>query len=72
MKKLFSLGVATSLVPKKVCSQRLVIDFWKVCGLTVPDYYTLPLLSDLLQSTGKHNTVSTSLDLYCRASAIFH
>ncbi len=31
--------------------------------LAVPDHYPLPVLSELLQSIGKHNTVFTSLDL---------
>ncbi len=31
--------------------------------MTVPDHYPLPVLSDLPQSFGKHNTVFTSLDL---------
>ncbi len=51
------------LVPKKDGSYRPVIDFRKVNALTVPDHYPLPVLSELLQSTGKHNTVFSSLDL---------
>ncbi len=51
------------LVPKKDGSYRPVIDFRKVNALTVPDHYPLPVLSELLQSTGKDNTVFTSLDL---------
>lgn len=42
------------LVPKKDDSYRSVIDF--------SDHYPLPLLSDLLQSISKHNTVFPSLD----------
>ncbi len=51
------------LVPKKDGSYRPVIDFRKVSALIVPDHYPLPVLSELLQSVGKHNTVFTSLDL---------
>ncbi len=51
------------LVPKKDFSYRHVIDFRKINALTVPDHYPLPVLSELLQSVGKHNTVFTSLDL---------
>ncbi len=51
------------LVPKKDGSYRLVIDFLKVNSLTVPDHYPLPVLSALLQSVGKNNTVFASLDL---------
>ncbi len=51
------------LVPKNDGSYRSVIDFRKVNALTVPDYYPLPVLSELLQSIGKDNTVFTSLDL---------
>ena len=51
------------LVPKKDGSYRPVIDFRKVNALTVPDHYPLPVLSELLQSIGKHNTVFSSLDL---------
>ncbi len=51
------------LVPKKDGSYRPVIDFRKVNALTVPDHYPLPVLSELLQSIGKHNTVFTSHDL---------
>ena len=51
------------LVPKKDGSYRPVIDFRKVNALTVPDHYPLPVLSELLQSIGKNNTVFTSLDL---------
>ncbi len=35
----------------------------KVNALTVPDHYPLPVLSESLQSIGKHNTVFFSLDL---------
>ncbi len=45
------------LVPKKGGSYR------KVNVLTLPDHYPLPVLSELLQSVGKHNTVFTSLAL---------
>ncbi len=45
------------LVLKKDGSYRSVIDFWKVSALTVPDHYPFPVLSELLQSIGKHNTV---------------
>ncbi len=51
------------LVPKKDGTYRPVIDFRKVNALTVPDHYPLPVLSELLQLTGKLNTVFTSLDL---------
>ena len=51
------------LVPKKDGSYRPVIDFRKVNAVTVPDHYPLPVLSELLQSIGKNNTVFTSLDL---------
>ncbi len=40
-----------------------VIVFHKVNSLTVPDHYPLPVLSELLQSISKHNTVFTCLDL---------
>ncbi len=50
------------LVPKKDGSYRPVIDFRKVSALTVPGHYPLPVLSELLQSIGKHNTVFTSLN----------
>ncbi len=48
---------------KKDGSYRPVTDFQKVNALTGPDHYPLPVLSELLQSIGKHNTVFTSLDL---------
>ncbi len=51
------------LVPKKDGPYLPVIDFRKVNALTVPDHYSLPVLSELLQSIGKHITVFTSLDL---------
>ncbi len=51
------------LVPKKDGSYRPVIDFQKVNALTVPDHYPVPVLSELLQSICKHNTVFTSLHL---------
>ncbi len=51
------------LVSKKDGSYRPVIYFRKVNALTVPDHYPLPVLSELLQPIGKHNTVFTSLDL---------
>ncbi len=51
------------LVLKKDGSYRPVIDFLKVNALTVPDQYPLPILSELLQSVGKHNTVFTILAL---------
>ncbi len=47
------------LVPKKYCSYRPVIDFCKVNALTAPNPYPLPVLSELLQSIDKHNTVLT-------------
>ncbi len=51
------------MVPKKDGSYRPVIDFRKVNALTIPDHYPLPVLSELIQSIGKDNTVFTSLDL---------
>lgn len=51
------------LVKKKDGSFRPVIDFRKVNEVTVPDVYPLPVLSELLQSIGKGNSVFTSLDL---------
>ncbi len=54
------------LFPKKDGSYRPVIDFREVNALTVPDHYPLPVLSELLQPIGKHNTVFTSLDLLSR------
>ncbi len=45
------------LVPKQDGSYHPVIDFCKVNALTVPDHYPLPVLSELLQSIGKHNKV---------------
>ncbi len=51
------------MIPKKDDSYRTVTDFSKVNALTVPYHYPLPALSELLQSTGKYNTVFTSLDL---------
>ena len=51
------------LVPKKDGSYRAVIDFRKVNNVTIPDHYPLPVLSDILQSIGKDNTVFTTLDL---------
>ncbi len=54
---------STLLVPKKDSSNRPVIDFCKVNALTVTDQYLLPVLSELLQSIGKHNTVFSSLGL---------
>ncbi len=53
----------TALLPKKDGSYRPVIDFSEVNALSVPDHYPLPVLSEILQSIGKHNTVLTSLDL---------
>ncbi len=54
---------STFLVPKKDGYYVPVIDFRKVNVLTVSDHYPLPVLSEFLQSTGKDNTVLTSLDL---------
>ncbi len=51
------------LVKKKDGSYRAVVDFRKVNTMTVPDHYPIPVLSDLLQSIGKDNTVFTTLDL---------
>lgn len=51
------------LVPKKDGSFRDVVDFLKVNAVIVPDHYPLPVLSDLLQSIEKDNTVFTTLDL---------
>ncbi len=51
------------LVSKKDGSYRPVIDFRKVNALTVPDHYSLPILSDLLQSLGDSNTVFSSIYL---------
>ncbi len=48
------------LVPKKDGSYRPIIDIRKINALTVPD--PLPALSELLQSSGKHNIVYTNLD----------
>ncbi len=44
-------------------SFRTVDDFRKVNSVIVPDHYPLPVLSYLLQSIGKDNTVFTTLDL---------
>ncbi len=52
-----------SLIPKKDGFYRPIIDFHKVNALTVPNHSPLPVLSELLQSIGKHNTVFSSLDL---------
>ncbi len=51
------------LIGKKDGSYRPVIDFRKVNTLTVPDYYPIPVLSDLLKSIGHTNTVFSYLDL---------
>ncbi len=51
------------LVPKQDGSWRPVVDFRRINKVTVSDHYPLPLLSDLLQSLGRNNTVFTSLDL---------
>ncbi len=51
------------MVPKKDGSYCPVIDLQKVSALTVPDHYQLPVLGELLQSIGKHNTVFMRLDL---------
>ncbi len=51
------------MVLKKDSSHHPVIDFCQVNALTVPDHYLIPVLSELLQSIGKHNTVFTSFDL---------
>ncbi len=51
------------LVPKKDGSYRPGIDFRKVNALNVLDHYPLPVLSELLQSIGKHNTVFSRLVL---------
>ncbi len=51
------------LVPKKDGSYRPVLDFRKVNALPLPDHYPTLVLSELLQSIGKDNTVFTSLDL---------
>ena len=51
------------LVPKKDGSYRAVVDFRRVNAVTEPDHYPLPVLSELLQSIGKDNTVFTTLDL---------
>ncbi len=51
------------LVPKKDGSYRAFIDFRKVNNVIVPDHYPLPVLSDILQSIGKDNTVLATVDL---------
>ncbi len=51
------------LVPKRDGSWRPVVAFRGVNEVTVSDHYPLSLLSDLLQSLGRNNTVFTSLDL---------
>ena len=51
------------LVPKRDGTYRPVIDFRKVNNMTVPDHYPLPVLSDILQSIGKGNSVFSTLDL---------
>ncbi len=48
------------LVGKKDGSYRIVIDFRMVNALTVPDHYPLPILSDLQQSLGNSNSVSST------------
>ncbi len=48
---------------KKDGSWRPVIDYSKLNAVTVSDHYPLPVLRDLLQSLGDHNTVFSSLDL---------
>ncbi len=51
------------LVPKKDGSYRAVVDFRRVSQVSDPDHYPLSVLSDLLQSIGRDNTVFTTLDL---------
>lgn len=51
------------LVPKKDGTYRAVVDFRRVNSVTIPDHYPLPVLSDILQSIGKDNTVFSTLDL---------
>ncbi len=51
------------LVPKKDNTWRPVIDHRKLNSVTVANRFPLPVLTDLLQSLGEHNTVFSSLDL---------
>ena len=51
------------LVPKKDGDFRPVVDFRRLNQCTVSQRYPLPVLSDLLQSLGEHNSVFSSLDL---------
>ena len=51
------------LVPKKDGTYRVVVNFRRVNSVTIPDHYPLPVLSDILQSIGKDNTVFSTLDL---------
>ena len=51
------------LVPKKDGNYRAVVDFRRVNAVTIPDHYPLPVLTDVLHSLGKNNTVFTTLDL---------
>ena len=51
------------LVPKKDGDFRPVVDFRRLNQCTVSQRYPLPVLSDLLQSLGEHNSVFSSLGL---------
>ena len=51
------------LVPIKDNTWHPVIDYRKLNSVTVSDRFPLPVLADLLQSLGEHNTVFSSLDL---------
>ncbi len=51
------------LVPKKDGKLRPVTDFQRVNEVTVDDHYPLPVLRDLLMSSGRGNKVFSSLDL---------
>ncbi len=57
------------LVPNKDGTFRLVIDFRRVNAVTLDEYYPLPVISNLLMSLGRGNSIFTSLDLlsgYCQ------
>ncbi len=51
------------LVSKKDETFRPVIDFGGVKAVTLDEHYPLPVLSDLLISLGKGNSIFSSLDL---------
>ena len=56
-------NVPLFLVPKSNGEWRAVIDFRGLNAATIPDRFSMPVLSDLLQSISDSNSVCSTLDL---------